>query len=300
MRNRGASGFLGTGYLFVLLAAVLWASSGSASKFLFNGGVTPFHLVQLRTTISAIVLFLLLFLRDHRMPRLGKGELASFCLLGATLAAAQFTYFSAISRIQVAAAILLQYQAPVLITVYALLFSRRRPALPTLVALGTAVLGCFLMVGAYSLDILSMNRGGIIAGLASAVAFAAYTLASERKMSTSDPLAVLFYALFFAAIVSNVLQPPLEAFALASGASTWGWILYIALFGTLMAFGFYNEGIRRIRSTHASITATLEPVAAGVISYVFLGEGMAPLQLLGAGMIIGSIILLQANPVQTS
>ncbi|MBW1659352.1 MAG: EamA/RhaT family transporter, partial [Deltaproteobacteria bacterium] len=44
---------------------------------------------------------------------------------------------------------------------------------------------------------------------------------------------------------------------------------------------------------HASITATLEPIIAAGISFVFLGETLGGLQALGGVLVIGSIILLQ-------
>ena len=51
------------GYGFVVLAALLWASGGTASKFLFNNGLSPFQLVQLRVTICGVVLFAVLAVR---------------------------------------------------------------------------------------------------------------------------------------------------------------------------------------------------------------------------------------------
>ena len=75
----------------------------------------------------------------------------------------------------------------------------------------------------------------------------------------------------------------------------WGWILYIGIMGTLIPFGFYLEGINLIRSTRAGITATLELITAGVISYKFLNETMDGLQILGRGIVITSIILLQRH-----
>jgi len=92
------------------------------------------------------------------------------------LSVTQFTYLYAISRIAVSAAILLQYQAPVLIALYAVIINRKRLSFPTFLAIAGAVLGCYLMVGAYNLNILSMNRAGILSGLASAVAFAWYAV----------------------------------------------------------------------------------------------------------------------------
>lgn len=53
--------------------------------------------------------------------------------------------------------------------------------------------------------------------------------------------------------------------------------------------------VKRIKPTHASITATLEPISAGVIAAVFLDEVMMTLQIIGGIIVIVSIIILQMN-----
>jgi drug/metabolite transporter (DMT)-like permease len=63
--------------------------------------------------------------------------------------------------------------------------------------------------------------------------------------------------------------------------------------GTLLPFGFYLEGVNLIRSTRASITAILEPITAGAVSFFFLNERMHSLQIFGGCLVIASIILLQ-------
>jgi len=66
-----------------------------------------------------------------------------------------------------------------------------------------------------------------------------------------------------------------------------------AVFGTLIPFGLYLYGINLIRSTRASITATLEPITAALVSYLFLGETLEKLQMAGGLFVIGAVILLQ-------
>jgi len=267
--------------------------SGPAAKYLFQGGMSPFELVQLRTTISAAILFAWLVVRKRALLSIARRDYLYFPMLGIMLATMQFTYLYSISRIQVAAAVLLQYQAPALIAAYAIFINRKRFSVVTFVSLFGAVMGCYLMVGAYNLNLLHLNRAGIISGLSSAIAFALYSVRSEYGMRTYSPWTVFFYALVFSAVIWNVLHPPFSAFHARYGASAWQWILFIGLFGTVLPFGLYNEGIKRIRSTRASITATLEPVMAGVIAYGFLGEVMEPWQVIGAGLVIVSILLLQ-------
>ena len=282
------------GYLYTILAAICWAISGSAAKFLFNSGVTPFQLVQLRITIAAAGLLFWLAIRSPMLLKIERKDIPYFALFGSVgMGACQFTYLFAISRINVAAAILLQYLAPSFIAIYAVVFARDRLKPSTVAALLGATLGCYLVVGAYNLHILTLNWAGIVSGILSAVTFAWYSIHGEYGMRRYNPWTVLFYALFFAALVWNIIHPPLEALFHPYTLVQWGWILYIGIMGTLVPFGLYLQGINLIRSTRASITATLEPITAGVLSFVFLNEHMDALQISGGLLVIASIILLQ-------
>jgi len=287
------------GYLYVVLAAFMWGLSGSSAKFLFNSGITPFQLVQLRLTISTVFLFLYLLIRFSSLLKISRSDIFYFILFGTVgMAGVQFTYLFAICKIKVAAAILLQYLAPSFIALHSVVFMREKLSRSTLIALIGATLGCYLVVGAYNLEIISMNIVGIISGILSAVTFAWYTIHGEYGMRRYNPWTVLFYALFFGAVVWNILHPPLEAFMHAYSPVQWIWILYIGVMGTLIPFGLYLEGINLIRSTRASITATLEPITAGIISYIFLNEIMEIPQITGGVIVIASIILLQLKQEQ--
>ena len=284
-----------SGYLFAALAALFWASSGTAAKFLFLSGITAFELVQLRTTLATGIVFCWILLHNRSLLAIDRRDLTYFVTLGVGLAAVQFTYLFAISKIQVAAAILIQYQAPIFVALYTMLFLGTK--LPPIVfaAMAGSLFGCYLVVGGYSLHLLDMNRMGVLSALASAVTFAWYTVRCEYGMRRYPPWTVVFYGLLFAAVTWNIFHPPLSAFLRPSGIAQWGWVLFIAFFGTVLAFICYTEGINRIGATRASITATLEPITAGLIAWLLLGETMEVWQLLGAALVIASVIVLQAG-----
>jgi drug/metabolite transporter (DMT)-like permease len=289
------------GYFCVALAAVLWAVSGSSAKYLFMSGMTPLQLVQARVTLGGALLLLWIVFRYRPLLRISARDVVYFTVLGvAGLAMVNFTYLMAISKLNVAAAILLQYLAPVVITLHAILFAGERLSLASILAVIGATAGCYLVVGGYNLDLLTLNRAGVLWGLLSAVAFAAYSIHSERGMRRYHPWTVLFYSMLFAAIFWNVVHvvwrgapPPMDFVRHDFSLIQWGLIVYVAVLGTLVPFGLYFEGINLIRSTRASITATLEPISAGVVSFFTLGETLAPLQILGGAVVIGAIILLQ-------
>ena len=288
------------GYFYVALAAVLFAVSGTAAKFLFHSGITPYQLIQLRTTFAFTCLLIWLCLRHSALLKISISDLPYFLALGVFgIGAAQFLYLFAISKINVAAAILLHYTGPVFVALYVVFVQRQKIGSISILAICGTLAGCYLVVGAYNLQLLALNRIGIISGLLAAVAFAVYSVLSEYGMRKYTSWTVLLYGMLFAALMWNVLHPPLEAVLHRYTPVQWGWILFIGIFGTILPFGLYFEGIKKIRPTPASITATLEPISAGVIASIFLGEVMGPLQITGGLIVIVSIILLQLNKTDT-
>lgn len=282
------------GYIYVMLAAFLWGSSGSAAKFLFNQGVTPFQLVQMRLTGAVCILFVWFVIYHRPIFKIRPKDILYFAILGGgAMAGLQFTYLLSLSKIHVAAAILLQYMAPALIAVHTLVIARERLSSLTILAIGLSLGGCYLVVGAYHLDILALNRVGIISGLFSALAFAWYSIQGEYGLRRYPPWTVIFYAFVFASLAWNIFYPPLHAFSRPYSLTEWGWIFFVVFFGTTLPFGFYLKGVDMIRSTRACITATLEPIIAGAMSFIFLNEIMDPLQITGGILVIASIILLQ-------
>ncbi len=281
------------GYLCVTTAALCWAASGAAAKSVLQGGLTPSALVQVRVTVASLLLglFFLFFRRDLLVVRLA--DLPLISAIGMLMASVQFTYFFTISQMNVMSAVLLQYLAPFFVAMYAVCCWGERLAIYKVVSLVLAFGGCYLVVGGYDVAIFQMNFWGIIGGLSAAVCYAAYALVGEKVMHRYNPWTATFYALLISAIVWNIIYPPLDFMDAGYSLGAWEHIVFVIIVGTIAPFGLYFVGINYVRSTRAMITATLEPLASGVVAYLYLGETVTLLQALGAAVVIAAIVLLQ-------
>lgn len=275
------------------MAALCWAASGAAAKNLLQGSITPSALVQVRVTFASLILavFFGLFRRDLLAIRLADVWLVA--IIGILMASVQFTYFFTISQMNVMLAVLLQYLAPFFVAVYAVCWWGEKFALYKVVSLVLAFAGCYLVVGGYDLEMLHMHFWGIIGGLSSAVCYAAYALVGEKVMHRYRPWTAAAYALLVSAVVWNIIYPPLDFMQAGHDIAAWGHIAFIVIVGTIAPFGLYFVGINYIRSTRAMITATLEPLASGLVAYLYLGEKVTLLQGTGAALVIVAIALLQ-------
>ncbi len=283
-----------SGYLYILTGTTLWGVSSVVAKSLFNIGLPPAELVQIRLTLAAVTLLLVLFVFDRKRMIISYQDLPYFLVLGFVgVAGVQFTYYYTISKIHVGPAVLLQYLSPVWIALYAFLFQKEPLPKGKITALLLALLGCYFTVGGYRLDLLRLNRIGIVSGLISSLFFSFYALYGEKGLKKYAPWTLLLYGFGFGAIFYWVLISPMKVITQGYSFKIWMAFLYIAVFSTLIPFGLYFKGIERVRATRASITATWEPVVAGATAYLVLGEVLSPLQVVGGIGVIAAIVLLQ-------
>ena len=282
------------GYLYILIGTTLWGVSSVVAKSLFIIGLPPAELVQIRLTLATLALLLILLIFDRNRIIIALKDLPYFLALGFIgVAGVQFTYYYTISKIHVGPAVLIQYLSPVWIALYAFIFQKEPFTNGKIVALFLALLGCYFTVGAYRTDLLKLNRSGIVSGLISSLFFSFYALYGEKGLKKYEPWTLILYGFGFGAVLYWILNSPVKLITGGYSFKIWMAFLYIAIFSTLIPFGLYLKGIERVRATRASITATWEPVVAGMTAYFVLGEVLFPLQVLGGIGVIAAIALLQ-------
>jgi drug/metabolite transporter (DMT)-like permease len=282
------------GYILVMLAATLWGTAGTLAKYMMTQAVPPQVLAEMRVTIAAGLLFVIFWIRNRSILQIRWQTLPYMFVLGIVgIAGVTYSYYYAISKTNVATAILLQYTAPAFIMLFAVLFQHEPFSLNKVLALCLAFIGCFLVVGGYNVTIFETTKAGMVAGLASAGFFAFYSLYAEYGLKRYPAWTLLFYGFTTASLFWWCLHPPWKVFAAQYPLRIWGLFIGLGIFSTLVPFALYFSGIRYIRATRASITGMLEPVVGGIAAYLFLGETLFPLQLVGAALVLGGIFLLQ-------
>lgn len=282
------------GYLYILIGSTLWGISSVVAKALFNIGLPPEELILVRLSLATVILFVILLFFERRRLMIAFKDLPYFFILGGVgVTGMQFFYYYTISKIHVGPAILLQYLQPIWVSLFAFLFQKEPVSRGKILALLLAVAGCYLVVGGYQFDLFQLNRVGILSGLIASFFFTFYALYGERGLKTYDPWTLLLYGFGISALCYMIFVSPAKIFQDGHPFKVWIAFLYIAIFSTLIPFGFYFKGMERIRATRASIASTWEPVVAGMAAYLTLGEVLHPLQMIGGIAVIASVILLQ-------
>jgi drug/metabolite transporter (DMT)-like permease len=298
------------GYALVWSAVVLWSLNAVIAKIVLDSaGLSSLRLAQVRATGAALLLVTAVALLRPSALRTNRRELgflAVFGILG--LAFVQLFYFVGIRRLDIGIALVIQYLAPVFVALWARFFVHEPVRRRLWLAIALSLLGLSLVVelwgGGSSLDGL-----GVLACLVTALAYAAYVLMAERSLEEGrDAYSLLAWGFSFAALFWAVVQPwwsfPVE---IVDGtvsllgrfddvtAPVWLLLGYIVVLGTVVPFILLVSALHHVPATRVTIVAMLEPVLAAIVAWIWLGEELAAVQIVGGLIVLIGVVLAQTS-----
>jgi DME family drug/metabolite transporter len=138
---------------------------------------------------------------------------------------------------------------------------------------------------------------GIVASLGSGLGYAATTVLNRRLVVDGDPLLLTAATSGIGAIVLLPLALPF-GMALPSDAVGDGWLVYIGIVSTVLAYGLFYAGLKSTSSEVAGVLTLLEPLAATVLAAMVLGESLTTTGMVGAGFLLLAIAVLYVRRPQ--
>jgi drug/metabolite transporter (DMT)-like permease len=284
------------GIILVITGAMLWGISGTVAQYLFQEkGFSPEWLVVIRLLLSGIILLLYVFLKGEcsiwRVWRTKHDvfNLISFSILG--MLGVQYTYFAAIKYGNAATATILQYSSPIIITCYSAIRSKKIPDLQEIIAIGLAMLGTFFIITKGNIHNISISKLALFWGITSAFAAAFYTVQPRSLLMKWGSVLVVGWGMLLGGIAFSFIQQPWNCTGEWTSASILA-IIFVVLFGTLIAFTCFLESLKYIKPTESSVLSSAEPLSAALLSVLWLHEEFGASQWLGTACIIVTIIIL--------
>jgi drug/metabolite transporter (DMT)-like permease len=75
----------------------------------------------------------------------------------------------------------------------------------------------------------------------------------------------------------------------------WALVTWLIVLGAIVPFALVIAALRHVSATRAGIAAMLEPLAATLVAFLWLGESLGLFQLLGGGLVFAAIGLAQSS-----
>jgi drug/metabolite transporter (DMT)-like permease len=282
-------------YLKLLMTAIFWGGTFISGRMLADS-VPPFSAAFFRFLFAAVCLYVLLIHREGNIPKLNKRQLLPVALLGLTgVLAYNVFFFSGLKLITAGRASIIIANNPIIISVLSALFFKEALSPAKVIGILVSVSGAVIAIS--NGDPFALFAGGIGIGdlyiFGCVLSWSAYSLIGKRVMRDHSPLAAVSHSALVG-MLALLIPACMEGMpADVSGYSLLDWanMAYLGLFGTVLGFVWYYEGIRVIGPSRASLFINFVPISAICLAHIILKEPLTVSLLVGGILVITGVTL---------
>jgi drug/metabolite transporter, DME family len=279
------------GILFILAAAVLWGTTGTAQA-LAPQGAAPAAIGALRLLVGGAALMAVFLARQRKgsSPSAPKLRFWAVLLPAVCMAAYQVLFFAGVARTGVAVGTMVGIgSSPVLAGALGFAVIGERPGWKWGLATLLAVAGCALLAlggGEVQVDLLGMLLAAGAGG-----AYATFSLASKTLLAQHPVEKVMALVFSLGALLLSPLlfTQDLRWLSQPGGLIT---ILHLGLLATALAYLLFGQGLRLVPVADAVTLSLAEPLTAALLGLTILHERLSLTAWVGIALIFSGLAVL--------
>jgi len=286
------------GILCGLGAASIWGGMYVVSKVVLDI-IPPFSLVTLRLILGALTLAIVLALRGF--PKISRKQFLQVLGVGLVGYGISLSLQFIGTKLSTAAnGSLVTSATPAFVLVFASVLLKEKITKLRLIALLLATLGVVAVIDPRSAQLDPDLFLGNLALIGAAITWALYSVLV--RMATQNLDVIPFSLIAFLGGLPIVM--PAGAWELTTlgvgeiSLGVVGGVLFLGIISTALAMVLWNNAFALVDASLASLTFFAQPVVGTVLGWLFLGERITPLFLLG-GLLIGLGLVVSSREKQT-
>jgi drug/metabolite transporter (DMT)-like permease len=287
-------------YLKLLLTAIFWGGTFVAGRLVARN-IGPYSIAFLRFTIASVLLLLLTWRIEGKLPMLKGPQIIPVILLGMTgIFIYNVMFFKGLKIIEAGRASLIVATCPIFITICSVIFLKEKISLVKGLGIVVSVCGAIIVISKGNIG--RVLEGGLGLGelyiFCCVLSWVAYSLIGKSVMNNLSPLASVSYssAIGAAALSIPAFFEGLTQNITSQSAIDWLCISYLGVFGTVIGFVWYYQGVELIGPTKAGLFINFVPISAILFGFVILREPITLSLAIGAVLVISGVYLANRIP----
>lgn len=290
-------------YIRLILTMIFWGGTFLAAKFV-STHTTPFIAAFIRFVVAS--LGFILILGKNGIGKITRSHLRShgifLFLLGMTgIFSYNFFFFKGLSIIEAGRASVIVAMNPVFINILAVILFGEEFNLVKLAGVLLSVSGAILVITRG--EVSALWQDGIGKGewyiLGSMSSWVIYSLLGKKVMKALTPLQTSAYSVFIGtmALAVPAAIDLMNGYSIPVGVMDWLSLVYLGIFGTVLGFLWFYEGIQVIGAGKASIFINLVPINAMFMSAVIFHEEIPLIIVAGTLLVLSGVILTNRSHI---
>lgn len=285
--------------LALLTVALLWGTTFLGIRIAVHS-IPPWFVAGIRQCIAALLILPYLIHRGELKLLPKKDLLTQMTLASLMLIMANGLMTVSEKHLSSSLAALISSTSPLLVFILSLILGMQKFSWKSLIGVALGFCGILLIFWDGIRDLANPDyRNGIIALIIGITGWAMGTVYSKKTHGKPQNIALnLFYQFAFAGIVQVILgfifsgETNVAHWSLQS----WAAMVYLGIFGSVVAFFAFNYAIKYVAPTQISILSYVNTVIAIFLGWLVLDEKITAKFLIAAAMIIGGVFIINYKP----
>lgn len=276
-------------YLAMMGSVVLWGGTFIATKLAYEM-YTPIQVGGIRPLVAAILFWVVRKIKkdNETIDAIDRKRLVGSAFLGITLC--MMFQNIGISMTSVSNAALIVASFPAITMLLEVFIYRVKPTPTKIIGITMSIVGVAIL-SQISLDGNSTAVWGNLMMVGAGIFWAFYNFLTVSLVNKYSTMTITYYQMLYGAVlfIPFIL---LEGSAWnAPTLSPTASVLYLGICGSMLAFLFYNKGLRKLSASVAVSFLNLVPVVALFLSVIVLRERISFMQLLGGAVVITGVLI---------
>ena len=271
----------------MFIATIFFGMTYVLTKICLNYS-TELHIISFRFLIAFVIS--LIFLQRKIFPLKIKEILYSL-ILSVLLFMVFITMTIGVKYTTATNASFLISLSVIFIPFFSWIFNKEKPKKSIFIVLIIALIGIMLLTLDKNLE---FHIGDILCLICSLL-FSFHVLIIERFVKNNNPITLGVLQFGGVAILSFLVQYPIEKFTLPKNEKFWISLMILSVFCTALAYIIQTVSQKKLSSTLIGLILSLEPIFSGIFGYFILNEYLSPQQYMGAFLLLISIIYVSVK-----
>ncbi|MEK4508265.1 DMT family transporter [Paenibacillus sp. FSL K6-2524] len=278
-------------YSWLTFCVVVWGSNFVFGKILVQD-FSPGLLTSLRLLFIVLFLAGIMAYKKH-FKRVNKSEFLWILLLGVIgVFINQWSFFKGLQTADPTTSAIILAMTPILAGLLAALFLKEKLTIRMLMGSVLAIIGIyFVVVKGGGSSSLHFDKG-LIWIVVTMVTFAIMIIITRVLSQRIDPLTITLYSNLVGFIVSVPFAFSLDTpLRMSSDITDWALLIGTAVVVHGVATLIWNNNIRHVDASKASVLSNLEPFVAMIMGLILLSKPITGVEILGSLFILAGVML---------
>ena len=282
-------------YLKLILTAIFWGGTFVAGRIIAPD-IGPFSGSFLRFVFASALLLMVSHSLEGGLPRLKRSQIIPALLLGLTgVFAYNALFLAGLKTVSAGRASIIIANNPVFLALFSLLIFKEHLNIRRAGGIVLSLIGAVIAITRGNPAMIWQGAVGVgeLLIFGCVASWVSYSLIGKKMMQDMSPVSAVTYSSIFGAVFLSFpayMEDITHTFTHYS-VLTWMCILYLALFGTVLGFTWFYQGIKTIGPTRSGVFINVVPISAILLAFIILDEALDISLVLGITLVTLGVFL---------